>query len=70
MTHIQKLALLRIEQATICRNYNRPELFRLSMKLALGSINKIENTEIRKAAAKQWFRAFNVTNNQFIKLGA
>jgi len=67
MTPIQKLALLRIEQATICRNYNRPELFRLSMKLALGSINKIEDLSIRKAAVSQWFRAFNITNTRLQK---
>ena len=70
MTPIQKLALFRIEQAINNRNYNRPDLFRYSMKLALGSINKIENTEIRKAATKQWFRAFNITNNHFNALGA
>jgi len=37
------------------------------MKLALGSINKIEDLNIRKAAVSKWFSAFNTTNNRMKK---
>ena len=64
MTPIQEIAIAQIQTAIVCRDLGMSTQFRSFMKGALGSINQIESIEIRKAAAKQWFRAYNLTNNQ------